>query len=103
VQPERWQMSFNSPGESVTVEYWVGNDKLTLKRSDNSLVSTITNLHKGVGMSIGWVLFIDSFAGALILLSLTGVLLWTELNKRKTVGAVLLFGSIVVAVCVGLA
>jgi len=31
------------------------------------------------------------------------VLLWTELNKRKTVGAVLLFGSIVVAVCVGLA
>jgi uncharacterized protein len=103
VQPEHWQMMFTAPGENVTVEYWVGNDKLTLKRNDNSLVATITNLHKGVGMSVGWVLFIDSFAGALILLSLTGVLLWTELNKRKTVGAVLLLGSIVVAVCVGLA
>ncbi|MCX5539006.1 PepSY-associated TM helix domain-containing protein [Paraburkholderia sp. CNPSo 3076] len=103
VQPEHWQMMFTSPGESVMVEYWVGNDKLTLKRNDNSLVSTITNLHKGTGMSVGWVLFIDGFAGALILLSLTGVLLWTELNKRKTVGAVLLFGSIIVAVCVGLA
>jgi hypothetical protein len=103
VQPEHWQMMFTSPSGNVTVEYWVGNDKLSLKRNDNSLVATITNLHKGVGMSVGWVLFIDSFAGALILLSLTGVLLWTELNKRKTVGAVLLFGSIVLAVCVGLA
>jgi hypothetical protein len=36
------------------------------------------------------------------LLSLTGVLLWTELNKRKTIGAVLVLGSIVAAVCVGL-
>jgi hypothetical protein len=103
VQPERWQMTFTSPGESVMVEYWAGNDKLTLKRNDNSLVSTIANLHKGTGMSVGWVLFIDSFAGALMLLSLTGVLLWTELNKRKTAGAVLLFGSIVVAVWAGLA
>jgi uncharacterized protein len=54
-------------------------------------------------MSVAWVLFIDSFAGALILLSLTGVLLWTELNKRKTVGAVLVIASIIVAVCTGLA
>ncbi|WP_322057404.1 PepSY-associated TM helix domain-containing protein [Paraburkholderia sp. J63] len=103
VQPEHWQMMFSSPQENVTVEYWAGNDHLTLKRNDNALLATLTNLHKGVGMSIGWVLFIDSFAGALILLSITGVLLWTELNKRKTVGAVLLLGPIIVAVCVGLA
>ncbi|MBN3857775.1 MULTISPECIES: PepSY-associated TM helix domain-containing protein [unclassified Paraburkholderia] len=103
MQPEHWQIMFAAPHESVSAEYWVGDDAITLKRSDNSLMATITNLHKGVGMSIGWVLFIDTFAGALILLSLTGVLLWTELNKRKTVGAVLLIGSIVVAVCVGLA
>ena len=102
VQPEHWQLMFVSPNGNVAVEYWVGNDYATLKRTRNALLATLTNLHKGVGMSIGWVLFIDTFAGALILLSLTGVLLWTELNKRKTVGAVLLIGSIVVAVCVGL-
>ncbi|MBN3813493.1 PepSY-associated TM helix domain-containing protein [Paraburkholderia sp. Ac-20347] len=102
VQPEHWQMMFTAPHETVAVEYWVGNDFVTLKRTDNSLMATITNLHKGVGMSVGWVLFIDTFAGALILLSLTGVLLWTELNKRKTIGALLLIGSIVVGVCVGL-
>jgi hypothetical protein len=30
------------------------------------------------------------------------VLLWSELNRRKTVGAVLVIGSIVAALCVGL-
>jgi hypothetical protein len=62
----------------------------------------LTNLHKGVGLSVGWVLLIDTLAGSIILLSLTGVLLWTELNKRKTIGAVLVLGSIVAAVCAGL-
>jgi hypothetical protein len=96
-------MTFAGPRQSVTAEYWAGNDYVTLKRSDNALLATISNLHRGVGMSIGWVLFVDSFAGAMILLSLTGVLLWTELNRRKTIGAVLVLGSIVVAVWAGLA
>ena len=30
--------------------------------------------------------------------TLTGALLWTELNKRKTIGAVLVIGSIVAIV-----
>ncbi|RQG99844.1 PepSY-associated TM helix domain-containing protein [Paraburkholderia dinghuensis] len=102
VQPEHWQLMFSAPNENVNVEYWSGNDYITLKRTHSALMATLTNLHKGVGMSVGWVLFIDTFAGALILLSLTGVLLWTELNKRKTIGAVLLIGSILVGLCVGL-
>ena len=103
VQPEHWQLMFTAPTGNVVVEYWVGNDYATLKRSSNSLLATVANLHRGVGMSIGWVLFVDTFAGAMILLSLTGVLLWTELNRRKTVGAVLLIGSIIVAACAALA
>jgi hypothetical protein len=80
----------------------VGNGYVTVKRSENTFLAMMTNLHKGVGLSVGWVLLIDTLAGSIILLSLTGVLLWTELNKRKTVGAVLVLGSIVAAVCVGL-
>jgi hypothetical protein len=45
---------------------------------------------------------VDAFAGALILLSLTGVRLWTELNRRKTMGAMPVIGSIVAAVCAAL-
>nr|WP_254209039.1 PepSY-associated TM helix domain-containing protein [Burkholderia multivorans] len=99
VQPEHWQLVFASPRENVAVDYWVGSDAITLKRTGNGTLAWLTNLHKGVGMSIGWVLLVDTLAGALILLSLTGVLLWTGLNKRKTVGALLVVGSIVAIVC----
>ena len=102
VQPEHWQLNFASPRENTSAEYWVGNGYVTVKRSENTFLAVLTNLHKGVGLSVGWVLLIDTLAGSIILLSLTGVLLWTELNKRKTVGAVLVLGSIVAAVCVGL-
>ncbi|ASL46828.1 hypothetical protein bAD24_III05520 [Burkholderia sp. AD24] len=102
VQPEHWQLNFASPHENTSAEYWVGNGYVTVKRSDNTFLAMLTNLHKGVGLSVGWVLLIDTLAGSIILLSLSGVLLWTEMNKRKTIGAVLVLGSIVTAVCVGL-
>ncbi len=62
----------------------------------------MTNLHKGVGLSIGWVLLIDTFAGSIVLLSLRGVLLWTELNKKRTAGVVIIAASLVAAVVCGL-
>jgi hypothetical protein len=94
VQPEHWQLNFASPRENTSAEYWVGNGYVTVKRNENTFLAMLTNMHKGVGLSVGWVLLIDTLAGSLILLSLTGVLLWTELNRRKTIGVVLVLGSI---------
>ncbi|CAH2805752.1 MAG: Putative transmembrane protein [uncultured Paraburkholderia sp.] len=84
------------------MEYWVGNSFVSVKRNENTFLAMLTNLHKGVGLSVGWVLLIDTLAGSIILLSLAGVLRWTELNKRKTIGALLVLGSIAAAVCVGM-
>jgi hypothetical protein len=103
VQPEHWQLTFASPQQVTSADYWVGSGYVTVKRTGNTFLATLTNLHKGVGLSVGWVLLIDTLAGSIILLSLTGVLLWTQLNTRRTLGAVLVIGSIVAAVCVGLA
>ncbi len=90
MQPEHWQITLLfKPGANVVADYWVGSQAISLKRSDNSLMTTLTNLHRGVGMNIFWVLLMDTIAGSMILLSLTGVLLWTELNKRRTIGVVL--------------
>jgi hypothetical protein len=102
VQPEFWQVGITGPKQNVQAEYWVGNGYVSVKRTENSFLGTLTNLHKGVGLSVPWVLLIDTIAGSLILLSLTGVLLWTELNKRRTVGVVLVAGSVVAAVLAGL-
>ncbi|HEX7908081.1 MAG TPA: PepSY-associated TM helix domain-containing protein [Paraburkholderia sp.] len=102
MQPEFWQVAIMGPSQSVQAEYWVGNSFVAVKRTQNSFLATMNNLHKGVGLSVGWVLLIDTIAGSLILLSLTGVLLWTELNKRRMVGVVLVGGSVIAAVVCGL-
>jgi uncharacterized protein len=102
MQPELWTVAVASPSGAVSAEYWVGNGFVSVKKSENGFLATMNNLHKGAGLSVGWVLLIDTLAGSIILLSLTGVLLWTELNKRKTAGAVIVVASIVAMVWMGL-
>jgi hypothetical protein len=86
VQPARWSASFTSPSGNVQAEYWVGNSYVTLKRSENNVFATMANLHKGVGMGVGWILLVDTLAGSIILLSLSGVVLWALTNRRRAVG-----------------
>lgn len=44
---------------------------------------------------MAWVLLSDTIGGALIALCLTGVLLWTELEKRKLIGLAIAFASVI--------
>ena len=103
VQPARWSASFTSPSGAVAAEYWVGNNYVTLKRTDNNVFATLTNLHKGVGMGVGWILLVDTLAGSIILLSLSGIVLWTLTNRKRTVGiaiasvSLLLVGGVALA------
>jgi hypothetical protein len=93
-QPPRWQITLRTPRESVQAEYWPGNRFVTVKRGVGNPFSLLTNLHKGVGMGIGWVLLADTLAGGLIVLSLTGILLWTRLHGGRLVAAGLGIGSL---------
>jgi hypothetical protein len=89
LQPARWSASFTSPSANVQAEYWVGNNYVTVKRADSNLFATLTNLHKGVGMNLGWILLVDTLAGSIILLSLSGVVLWAMTHRHRTVGIII--------------
>ncbi|MBU6503567.1 MAG: hypothetical protein KGQ35_11970, partial [Burkholderiales bacterium] len=51
---------------------------------------------KGVGMSLGWILLVDTLAGSLIFLSLSGVILWLQTSRRRGIG-LMIFGVSIVA------
>ncbi len=85
-QPAHWSVTFSSPKANMQAEYWVGNSFVTVKHSDQNVFGTLTNLHKGNGVGIPWILLADTLAGSIILLSLTGVVLWTQLNRRRMIG-----------------
>ena len=79
-QPERWQIAFAVPKATVNAEYWVGNQSVSSKRMDPNLLAKLNRLHMATGASAAWILLTDTLAGALIALSLTGILLWTKLH-----------------------
>jgi hypothetical protein len=95
MQPEHWSATIVGPSRGAALDYWVGNAEVEVKRTEHTALAMLTNLHKGTGMGVGWVLLGDTIAGSLLLLSLTGVLLWTELTKKKTVGALIFAVSLV--------
>jgi len=101
MQPARWTFSFGGPNRVIQIEYWQGNRSASVRTTENGFVATLTNLHKGVGMPVAWVLLIDTLAGSLIFLTLSGVVLWWTTNRRKRVG-IAIFGASV-ALTVGLA
>jgi hypothetical protein len=82
-QPPLWQITLNNPQRRMQAEYWAGNAFVTVKQSEGNLFALLSNLHKGAGMGVAWVLLADSLAGGLIVLSITGILLWTRLHGPR--------------------
>lgn len=84
--PARWTLSFHEPKRQFTAEYWQGAGMVQLEKQDSGVLGTLTRLHKGYGVDVLWVLLVDSFAGALILLALSGLVLWSKLETPRLAG-----------------
>lgn len=97
-QAQNWTRTFNMPDARVTVDYVPGANHVTAKRENNGFLGTIKNLHKGVGLPVAWVLFIDTIAGALITMALTGFLLWTRLHGSRLLAGGLASGALAWAI-----
>ncbi|MFO1082426.1 MAG: PepSY-associated TM helix domain-containing protein [Reyranellaceae bacterium] len=98
MQPERWQFTFGAPDRLIQAEYWVGNGSVALRTTENGFIATLTNLHKGVGMPVAWILLIDTLAGSMIFLSVSGVILWWETHRRRLVGMAIFGVSVALTV-----
>lgn len=86
MQPERWVFNFGGPNAVVQADYWRGNRSVGVTTTSNGFIATLTNMHKGAGMPLAWILLVDTLAGSLIFLSLSGVILWVQTSRRRLVG-----------------
>lgn len=97
LQPERWSISLQTPQRGVIAEYFAGNRFVKLDHNDATPIGTLTRLHMSVGVNAFWVLLSDTIAGSLILLSITGLLLWTQLRTLHTLGVATSLGALLAA------
>lgn len=96
-QPERWSVALAQPGHGVNAEYFVGNRFVRLDQVDATPIGTLTRLHTATGVNAFWVLLSDTIAGSLILLSVTGLLLWTQLHTVRTIAVLTSIGALAAA------
>ncbi len=82
-QPARWTINLNSPRRGVSAEYLVGNRYVKVETLDATPIGTLMRLHTATGVSAFWVLLSDTIAGGLVVLSITGLLLWSRLHAIK--------------------
>jgi hypothetical protein len=93
-QPEHWTIQFGGPKTRIRADYWLGNRKVSITQVDNGFAATLTNLHKGTGMSVFWILLVDTLAGSIIFLSVSGVALWMLTNRRRIPGMIVVGTSV---------
>lgn len=98
IQPERWSISMHSPQRGVNVEYFVGNRFVKLDHVDATPIGTLTRLHMAIGVGAFWVLLSDTIAGSLILLSITGLLLWTQLHTVRSIAVMTSSGALLAGI-----
>lgn len=94
--PSGWSLSGGTASASWSVEYVPGADTAELKRTQHSALAAFTRLHKAVAGGAGWRLLGDSFAIGMILLGISGLLLWAR-NRTPKQMILSVFGASVVA------
>ena len=103
-QPEKWNLSGGTAGNSWSVEYVPGSDSAELKQSTHSPLAAFNRLHKGVGGGAWWILLADSFAIGMVLLGISGIWMWARgRTPREMLASVMGLSTLVFLALVGLA
>lgn len=98
-QAELWTVTLATSKFSVSARHVPGSGLVDLETQDATSWGVLMRLHTGSGASAAWVLVVDTVAGALMVLTLSGVLLWTRLRTPRLAGAaVLLTAPVLTAV-----
>lgn len=81
--PSGWSLSGGTASASWSLDYTPGAETAELKRTRHSPLAAFTRLHKAVAGGDGWRLLGDSFAIGMILLGISGLLLWARGRTPK--------------------
>jgi hypothetical protein len=97
IDPATLHVELKGPGRhtEADIDRATGKTKVTVER--HGILMRLDDLHRGKDSGLPWRWVIDLSAALLFLGSLTGILMWLALPRRRKWGVVALIGSIVVA------
>lgn len=94
------RLVFKRPGSRSegVIERKTGHLELSVEC--RGISALVTDLHKGSSSGSSWRMVIDATSGFLFLASLTGIVLWVSLPRRRRVGVVALVAGVALSLLV---
>ncbi|PJG59885.1 PepSY-associated TM helix domain-containing protein [Aeromonas cavernicola] len=89
--PARWEIRGASLSQTVAASYVAGTLQVRTELQQANFAASLNRLHRGMGTGLGWQLFGDLAAIALLLLALTSLFMWTKLHGHPRI--VILIGT----------
>jgi hypothetical protein len=90
---ETWLVTYGGHAHWARAAYQPGNRTVEVEQRKGDLLEALKRLHKAEAGQVGWILLADAFAGAMILLTLTGLLLWTRMAGPRVLALALGLGG----------
>jgi hypothetical protein len=97
-QPAQWRISFTVPHHSITAIYWEGSSFVRVEDFRPNIFMTLDRIHRADSINVAWILIADSVAASIIVLSLTGILLWTKLHGTRLAAVGLALAAFAISV-----
>ena len=97
---EELRVVFKGPGRRTEATVVRADGAVAVTHESYGLLGLLTDLHRGKSTGATWGLVIDAACVLLLLISVTGLFLWTSLRRRRILGllALLLGGAACMAV-----
>jgi hypothetical protein len=89
-EPDSLRIVFKRPGLRAEAAVRLADGHVELSSEARGVAALLTDLHKGASAGNGWKWVIDGTAILLVLGSLTGLILWISLPRRRALGIVAL-------------
>jgi hypothetical protein len=93
-QDDPVRIQFTGPGRKIDFALSKAADTLQVREELRNRLAFLTDLHKGTGTGELWRRVIDAASIFLFFASLTGLILWMSLSKRRAIGIVCLIAGI---------
>lgn len=95
VNAEQWTVTLAGHSRFIRAAYIPGNRVVQLEQTETGFIGALERMHKSEAGDAPWILLTDAFAGSLVFLTLSGILLWSQLDGKRLLAAGLVTGGFV--------